>query len=217
MIQSQFDFENRENLAKALAVRVAACLSRCITVNGAATLAVSGGTTPQMFFEHLSLQQITWDKVSVTLVDERQVPEDHARSNAALVKKNLLDNCAKAAKFVPLYENFWAEKLTLNVVVLGMGNDGHTASFFPGGNNLAEAIAPHSKISIIEMQAPAAGEPRLTFSLHKLLAAQSLFLHIEGQEKRDVLAKANAGTDVMAMPIRAVLQSPRPLQIYWCP
>ena len=217
MIQSQHDFKNRESLAKSLAAQVAAKLSRCITLQGAATLAVSGGTTPLAFFEQLSLQQITWNKVSVTLVDERQVPEDHVRSNAGLVKKNLLVNLAQAAKFVPLYQNPKAEKLNLDVVVLGMGNDGHTASFFPGGDNLAEALAPDSKKSIVEMQAPAAGEPRLTFSLAKLLAASSLFLHIEGQKKRDVLAKANAGSDVMAMPIRAVLQSANPLQVYWCP
>ena len=153
----------------------------------------------------------------MTLVDDRQVPADHARSNAGLVKKNLLCNFAKAAMFVPLHQNPNAEKLNLDVVVLGMGNDGHTASFFPGGDNLVVALAPDSKNSIVAMQAPAAGEPRLTFSLVKLLAASSLFLHIEGQEKRDVLAKANAGTDVMAMPIRAVLQSAKPFQIYWCP
>ncbi len=217
MIQSQHDFENRESLAKSLAAQVAAKLSRCITLQGAATLAVSGGTTPQLFFEHLSVQQITWEKVSVTLVDDRQVPADHARSNAGLVKKNLLCNFAKAAMFVPLHQNPNAEKLNLDVVVLGMGNDGHTASFFPGGDNLVVALAPDSKNSIVAMQAPAAGEPRLTFSLVKLLAASSLFLHIEGQEKRDILAKANAGTDVMAMPVRAVLQSAKPLQIYWCP
>lgn len=211
------DFENREALAKALAARVAASLSRCITLNGAAALAVSGGTTPQLFFEQLSLQHITWNKVSVTLVDERQVLENHARSNAALVKNNLLRNHAKAAKFVPLYQNPKAGNLNLDVVVLGMGNDGHTASFFPQGDNLTEALSPNCTTPIIAMQAPAAGEPRLTFSLNKILAAQSLFLHIEGQEKRDVLAKANAGTDVMAMPIRAVLQSAKPLQIYWCP
>ena len=217
MIRSQHDFENRESLAKSLAAQVAAKLSRCITLQGAATLAVSGGTTPQLFFEHLSVQQITWEKVSVTLVDERQVPADHARSNAGLVKKNLLCNFAKAAMFVPLYQNPNAEKLNLDVVVLGMGNDGHTASFFPGGDNLAEALAPDCRKSIVELQAPAAGEPRLTFSLNKLLAASSHFLHIEGQEKRDVLAKANAGSDMMAMPIRAVLQSAKPFQIYWCP
>ena len=72
MIRSQHDFENRESLAKSLAAQIAAKLSRCITLQGAATLAVSGGTTPQLFFEHLSVQQITWEKVSVTLVDERQ-------------------------------------------------------------------------------------------------------------------------------------------------
>ena len=217
MIQSQNDFENREALAKALAARVAAALSRCITLKGVATLAVSGGTTPTLFFEQLSMQQITWAKVSVTLVDERQVPEDHARSNARLVKANLLRHRARDAMFVPLYQNANAEKLNLDVVVLGMGDDGHTASFFPGGDNLSEALSLNCKKSIIQMHAPAAGEPRLTFSLAKLLAAPALFLHIEGQEKLAVLAKSKAGIDVMALPIRAVLQSHNPLHIFWCP
>ena len=217
MTRLRHDFANREALAKTLAAKVASALSRCITQKGSATLAVSGGTTPAAFFEQLSHQQITWEKVAVTLVDERQVPDDNSRSNALLVKASLLRNAAKAAKFIPLYKNPGAEKLNLDVVVLGMGGDGHTASFFPGGDNLAAALSLQNTKAILAMNAPTAGEPRLTFSLAKLLAASALFLHIEGREKQIVLDQANADADVMAMPIRAVLQSKKPLHIYWCP
>lgn len=218
MISQRIDFENREALAKALADRVARGLSRAISRQGSAVLALSGGTTPALFFEHLSHEDISWEKVTVTLVDERQVDEQSQRSNAKLVKQVLLQNRARSARFVPLYQNQnAAETLALDVVVLGMGEDGHTASFFPGGDNLREALDLKSQSKVISMQAPAAGEPRLTFTLAALLKAKVLCLHVEGQKKHDVLAKAIAGTDVMEMPVRAVLHADHPLEIFWCP
>lgn len=218
MISQRNDFENREALASALADRVARGLSRAISRQGSAVLALSGGTTPALFFEHLSHEDISWEKVTVTLVDERQVDEQSPRSNAKLVKQGLLQNHARSARFVPLYQNQnAAETLALDVVVLGMGDDGHTASFFPGGDHLASALDPKSRNVITSMQAPAAGEPRLTFTLAALLKAKVLCLHVEGQKKHDVLASAIAGTDAFAMPIRAVLHADHPLEIYWCP
>ncbi len=211
-------FENRDDLARALAQAVASDLADVIADKGTATLAVSGGTTPRMFFECLSEQDIAWRNVKVTLVDERQVDEASPRSNARLVKAALMQNKAAAAVFVPLHQNAdVAAALDLDVVVLGMGNDGHTASFFPGGDRLAQALDVNSKDGIVSMTAVGAGEPRLSFTAAKLLGASSLFLHIEGRQKRDVLDKARSGTDVMDMPIRAVLHSNHPLQIYWCP
>jgi 6-phosphogluconolactonase len=106
---------------------------------------------------------------------------------------------------------------TLDVVVLGMGSDGHTASFFPGGDNLSEALNSKCGKRIVEMSAPAADEPRLTFTLPALLDASLLCLHIEGQEKRDVLNRALAEGPVEAMPVRAVLRSKKPMTLYWCP
>jgi 6-phosphogluconolactonase len=218
VISQRHNFENREALAKALADRVARGLSRAISRQGAAVLAVSGGTTPALFFEHLSREDISWDKVTVTLVDERQVDEQSPRSNARLVKHGLLQNHAGSARFVPLYQNQnAAETLALDVVVLGMGEDGHTASFFPGGDNLAAALDKESQTVITTMQAPAAGEPRLTFTLPALLKAKVLCLQVEGQKKDTVLEAAIAGTDIMSMPIRSVLQADQPLEIFWCP
>ena len=218
MIATRHDFENRETLAKALSRRVAMCLSKAITNNGSATLAVSGGTTPSLFLTELSKQEITWEKIIVTLVDERQVPESHIRSNARLVKALLLCNNAAAAKFIPLLQNEkQAAKLKLDCVVLGMGDDGHTASFFPGGDNLVAALDVKTVAGLITMEAPGAGEPRLTFTLAKLLQAQAIFLHIEGAKKQSVLQVAISGKDVLEMPIRAVLQAEKPVDVYWCP
>ena len=218
MIAARNVFENRENLAGALADRVARGLSRAISRKGSATLAVSGGNTPALFFDHLSREPITWDKVTVTLVDERQVDEASPRSNARLVKHGLLQNNAKAACFVPMFGNVEeAAALELDVVVLGMGDDGHTASFFPAGDKLAEALDQKTTVALLPMQAPAAGEPRLTYTLPALLKAKVLCLHIEGEKKHTVLENAIAGTDVMEMPIRAVLQAGNPLEIFWCP
>jgi 6-phosphogluconolactonase len=218
MIAKERLFESRGSLSSALATDVANALQHHVRAKGSTCLAVSGGITPKLFFETLSRFDIPWSKITVTLVDERQVPETNPRSNAKFVRENLLQNSAAGAEFVPLFENPDAKNIsTLDVVVLGMGSDGHTASFFPDGDNLSEALNPKSGKRIVEMSAPAAGEPRLTFTLPALLDASLLCLHIEGQEKRDVLNKALAEGPVEAMPVRAVLRSKKPLTLYWCP
>jgi 6-phosphogluconolactonase len=218
MIRQRIDFSNRDSLARHLSHCIGQNLSAAITRQGHAVLAVSGGTTPVLLFDHLSKTQIAWEKVKITLVDERQVPADSPRSNARLVQTHLMQNEAAAASFVPLYRNPQAEKLPpFSVAVLGMGTDGHTASFFPGGDTLAEALNPKSTRAIIEIIAPGAGEARLTFTLPRLLSAGFLVLHIEGRDKAEVLEKACTADDVMAMPIRAVLKAPLALNIYWCP
>jgi 6-phosphogluconolactonase len=212
------NFPNRESLAQMLAQRVSQSLSKAITSNGKATLFVSGGTTPALFFEHLSHCEISWVKVIVSLVDEREVDETSERSNARLVKQHLLRNKAASADFVPLFENTArASKLVPDCVVLGMGVDGHTASFFPRGDRLAEAIDPKSDCAISTMMAPGAGEARLTYTLPRLLAAPTICLHIEGASKKMVLDQALAGKDMPEMPVRAILQSGHPVEIYWCP
>jgi 6-phosphogluconolactonase len=212
------NFDNRETLAKALAQRVSQSLSKAITMMGDAVLFVSGGNTPALFFDHLSKLEISWEKVTITLVDERQVDENSARSNARMVKQNLMRNNAKAARFVPLFENTAAaSRLIPDCVVLGMGDDGHTASFFPGGDRLSEVLDRNSTCAISTMNAPGAGESRLTYSLPRLLEAKTICLHIEGTSKMQVLEKALAGKDQAEMPVRAVLHSGHPIEIFWCP
>jgi len=224
-------YESREKLAEALAAGVAATLAGGIATRGSATLAVSGGSTPKLFFEHLSRADIDWPAVTVTLVDERFVPADHERSNAGLVGRSLLTNRASAARFVPMVtkagdfdanlealEQAVALLGPIDAVVLGMGNDGHTASFFPGGDRLADAIDPSGAAEVLPMSAPGAGERRLTLTLSRLMAAHFIALHIEGEDKRATLGKTRLDGPEAEMPVRAVLRrGAGKLRIFWAP
>jgi 6-phosphogluconolactonase len=224
-------FENREKLAEALATGVAAVLAGGIATNGSAVLAVSGGTTPVKFFEKLSKADIDWTRVTVTLVDERFVAAGHDRSNAGLVAKTLLKDRAAKARFVPMVtmaadfagnlaalEKAMALVGPIDACILGMGTDGHTASFFPGGDHLAEAIDPKGGQQVVSMTAPGAGEHRLTLTLPRLLDAHFLALHIEGMEKKAVYENALAAGPAEEMPVRAVLRAAADrLQIFWAP
>ena len=229
MRPSRRDFRDKQQLAEALAEAVAGNLKSGAKSRGAASLAVSGGSTPARFFRALSQRDdVPWDKVTITLVDERWVDETSDRSNGRLVRANLLTGRAAAASFVPLYQggtepDAYAAGLAqrrvpqpLDAAVLGMGNDGHTASFFPGGDTLDEALTGEGPV--VAIRAPGAGEPRVTLTLKALLAARALYLHIEGDEKVETLAKAEAEGPIEDMPVRAVLrQTQTPLTIYWCP
>ncbi len=226
------EFRDGAALAEGLADRVSAALAEAVAARGRASLAVSGGSTPKAFFKALATRDIDWAKVTVTLVDERFVPADNPRSNHLLVAENLLQGKAKAARFLPLYrEAGSAEEAAriasadtaslghpFDVVILGMGTDGHTASFFPGGSRLAEAISAATPRGVITMEAAGAGETRLTFTFTSLQDARLLVLHIEGEGKKDVLAAAEADGLEADMPIRAVLRrAATPVDIYWAP
>ncbi len=224
-------FADSEALAGALAAAVAADLRAGIDARGGALLALSGGTTPKRFMQRLSEQSLDWDKVTVTLVDERWVAPDNERSNARLLREHLLRGEAAAAHFLPLFRDtpepedalaelerrFASLPPSFDAIVLGMGSDGHTASFFPGGDHLAAALDPASPARLLPMRAPGAGEARITLTLPVLLAARHLYLHIEGAAKRDVLNTALADPAATA-PVAAVLrQAPAPVLTYWCP
>lgn len=225
-------FESRTALAEALAERISSVLQAAIASRGSASLAVSGGSTPTLLFETLSSRAIAWDRVTVTLVDERFVGPDHGRSNHLLVRTHLLQNAAAKATFVPLYHPVasaeeaaalaTAEIATFgkpfDVTILGMGNDGHTASFFPGGNHLAAALDRSAPRRVMTMEAEGAGETRLTLSFSALCDSRLLVIHIEGAEKKAVLDKALSGTDEAEMPVRAVLERSKTApDIYWAP
>jgi len=222
---------DREALAESLAQAVAANLEEAVSARATAVLALSGGTTPALFMRRLAAKRIDWSKVVVTLCDERWVPPTHERSNARLVRENLLQGPAAATRFEPLYadaadpesalariaEGINALPSPLDVAVLGLGLDGHTASWFPGGDRLAQALDPNALASVLPMRAPGAGEPRITLTLPVLAAARHLYLQIEGADKRDVFGRIVRGDGAMAAsPLRALMQyAATPLEVYW--
>jgi 6-phosphogluconolactonase len=225
-------FPNGAVLADALADKVAHTLAEGVAARGRASLAVSGGSTPKAFFKALSVKSLPWDKVTITLVDERFVPETSDRSNHALVSSGLLQNEAAKARFLPLYHaDMTAEDAAVaagkaaqdicqpfDAVILGMGGDGHTASFFPGGSNLEQALDPSTPRGVIPMEAEGAGEPRLTFTFSALQDARLLVLHIEGEAKKPVIDRALSEGKDGPLPVgRVIATAASDTEIFWAP
>lgn len=232
MMMAERTFPSGTLLAAALADSVARDLRLALVERGEALLAVSGGTTPRAFFNVLAQRMLAWERVTVTLVDERWVPESHARSNARLVRETLLQGKAREARFVPLYaasdtpEHAVPEvsarvarlPLPFDAVVLGMGEDGHIASLFGAAPRFNEAVDPQTSALVLPMCAAGGNEARITMSLRTLLHTRALYLHIEGAGKRATLMSALRDGPIEEAPIRAVLRQARvPLRMYWAP
>lgn len=229
---AELHFEQRDLLFDQLCATVVAQLKTAIEERGAASLVVSGGSTPKPLFARLAQQELAWAKVTVTLADERWVDENDAASNAKLVRENLLVGRAADATFLSLKtpestpeegEATLSDRLAslvepLDVVLLGMGGDGHTASLFPKGDQLARALTGTGGTRCCAMRAPGAAQPRMTLSAPFLLHARQVFVLCTGEDKRRVFEEARAGGPVEALPIRAFLQqTPTPVAFYWAP
>ena len=225
---SAHGYKSPQLLAEGLALNVVRQLSEAIDAKGTATLVVSGGRSPVAFFQHLAKQALDWSNVVISLADERWVPVEHADSNAGLIKRYLLQGPAAKARFLSLYsasanleqaaeqaDRLLSELPVIDVLVLGMGDDGHTASLFPDSPNLVEALKEDGVRRCWPMLAPTVPHQRLTMSRALLASARHKILSISGQSKLSTLNTALAGDDVAAMPIRAFLQPT--LEIYWCP
>ncbi|MDA9840161.1 6-phosphogluconolactonase, partial [Porticoccaceae bacterium] len=176
-----------------------------------------------------SQQLLDWSSVTVTLADERWVDADHQDSNEKLVRENLLINEAHQAQFISLKsaaenavdaesecEQALASAGQFTVVILGMGDDGHTASLFPGTEALALGLDMNSGRTAIAVTPTAAPHQRMSMTLPRLLNAGQVIIHISGSSKQDVLLAAQNGDNAAELPIRAILgQQVAPLSVYW--
>lgn len=224
-------FADRDALMAAAAERLADVLRNAIKTRGSACAALSGGATPAPAYTRLAAMDLDWPKITFALVDERFVPPTHEASNERLLRNALGPAFAKGAHFMPMYvamptaaqaamrASVLYDGQTLDVALMGMGEDGHTASWFPGAGGLGEALAANAASTVVATHAPqAAGAPdRLTLTRAALRKAQRVVLLITGDPKRRALETALSGP-VEVAPVAALFDSDAPApEVLWAP
>jgi 6-phosphogluconolactonase len=225
-------FSDADSLSRTLAEQIASNLRSALASRGLASLVVSGGKSPIKLFELLRAEILDWSRVCIALADERWVDPSDAGSNEKLLRDVLLQGPASAARFqglkngaptpdmgaVSAWETFARVPRPFDAVVLGMGDDGHTASLFPGSPNLASALNPFAVAGCVGMRAPVAPQPRLSLNLSALLDSRRVVILITGAAKWHTYAAASAPGPESDMPVRAVLRQTRtPVEVMWSP
>ncbi len=211
------EYPDREMMMMDLANKMAGEINGHLMSNDTATLAVPGGTTPGPVFDALCGVNLDWSRVRVLLTDERWVPPNSDRSNTRLLRSRLLVDHAAAATLVPMYADTpepedciealgtgVAAVLPISVLLLGMGEDMHTASLFPRAEGLEAALSPKAPplLPIRTLDQP---EARLTLTAPVLKAAMSIHLLLTGSKKREALERAQRESNPMTAPATAVL------------
>ncbi|KQS53687.1 6-phosphogluconolactonase [Brevundimonas sp. Leaf363] len=225
-------FAGQDAWAEACAARLAETLEAAVLANGKAIFAGAGGSTPSPIYRQMAAMALDWDKVVVTLVDERYVPETSPDSNAALMKATLLTGPAAAATFLPLFSAevtvdraaavaaaaLAAQGSRLDAVLLGMGEDGHICSMFPQSPTLKTLLTPTLKPTVLGVphgrDGLAPSLERLSINLPYLAQAGRVVLALKGAAKRDVFEREATG-DPVTQPIAALVASGAPLEILW--
>ncbi|PRY95221.1 6-phosphogluconolactonase [Hasllibacter halocynthiae] len=196
------EYPDAEMMMLEVADRIASDLNTCLMSHDRASLSVSGGTSPGPVFDSLSAADLDWSRVHVFPNDERCVPPGHERSNARLIRERLLTGRAAAARFLPMYEEGQTPEeaaaaasarlegeLPVSVLLLGMGDDMHTASLFPDSPQLRAALAPDAPVAMA-VESPSQPEARITLAAHVLRGAMTTHVLVKGRAKRDAIERA---------------------------
>jgi len=223
-------FDNADALTSAFADTLIELLKDGIAQRGRASLVVSGGRTPLALFKQLSQTDLEWDKVDITLADERWVGENDEASNTKLVRENLIQIKAAAAHFVTLKtddadandgiaeaENRLSSfSLPFDALILGMGEDGHTASLFPCSAQIEDGLNLASGKICIATQPTTAPHQRISLTLPAILNSRNIFIHLTGEKKKQVLEDALANSTELEKPVTAVVNR-ADVTLMWAP
>lgn len=221
-------FDSRAELEIQLAHTIAMQLKNAIAQHGRASLAVSGGSTPKALFKLLSETDIQWSNVDLSLVDERWVDSESTDSNERLLRTcfaraNAIDvniiGMKSAAPSIEQGVTDYQQRLTsikqpFDVLILGMGNDGHTASWFPDATETVNALSADCQQSVAATNPISQSTQRITLTFPTVAEANNLYVHITGEEKKQVLF--NGIEDQPLLPIHQTLkQLSKTAQIFW--
>lgn len=213
-------FETREAWAEAATRRISKILGAALETNGQAVMALSGGSTPVPIYDQLSKEMLDWSSVRVEIVDDR-VTTDPNGLNSVMIDKTLRQNQAKPFQSGLFNAHSLVADTALNLAVMGMGTDGHTASWFPGSTGLKEAMDPDMKNVVASVQAdgcPGAGNYplRTTMTLPAIMKSDHVILLLTGQEKLKVFESAFTKS-VYDAPVKALLAAGPRLTVMWAP
>ncbi len=223
-------FDSRDEASVAAAELLAAALARRLALQPAASLVVSGGTTPGRCFEALAGTELDWPRVHVILSDERWVPADAEDSNERLVRSTLLTGRAAGAALLPAYRpgldaaagaaaldaSLRLAPFPFAAVLLGMGADGHFASLFPDAANLDEGLDAESDRLAIAVDTAQSPHPRISLTLAALSRSDEIALLIFGEEKRAVYRQARRKSSTLPVS-RLLFQKRAPVHVFWAP
>jgi 6-phosphogluconolactonase len=234
-MRKEYFYNDKQALISACAMAISGIVDTAAQ-SGGATLLVSGGSTPKAIYTQFANTDLAWHKVSIAMVDERYVPLTHPDSNEAMIKSCLMTDRASAASFNGLYSKASSladaaknaeqvySSLTkdIDLIILGMGSDGHTASLFPSADGITTAMDKASQrivFPLVANKSDVTGEnlERISLGLTAILSAKKIILLITGDDKLAVYKQALTA-DADELPIAAVLQqNSTHVDVYWAP